>query len=108
MHFQPGGSSLSKVFFMILTLPATAGTARVLGNERLLPVELQRYYLPLYPTVGVDGEFTSFARRWEETLAGRGQAYTSDTSLVSRIVSAAYSEHPSECPSDAVVEALVN
>ena len=70
-------------------------------------MELQRYYLPLYPTVGIDGKFTSFATRWEETLAGRGQAYTSDTSLVSRIVSAAYSDHPSECPSDAVVEALV-
>ena len=34
----------------------------------------------------------AFATRWEETLAGRGQAYVSDTSLVSRVVSSAYAK----------------
>ena len=57
---------------------------------RLLPIELQRHFLPLYPTVGPDGQFTPFARRWEETLAGGGQAYISDASLVSSTITAAY------------------
>ena len=61
-------------------------------GQRLLPPELQKHFLPVYPTVGSTGEFTPFATRWEETLAGRGQAYVSDTSLVSRVVSSAYAK----------------
>mmetsp|Transcript_55957 Transcript_55957/g.124926 ORF Transcript_55957/g.124926 Transcript_55957/m.124926 type:complete len:222 (-) Transcript_55957:27-692(-) len=53
-------------------------------GQRLLPISLQRHFLPLYPTVGSDGTFTPFAKRWEETLANKGQAYISDESLVSR------------------------
>jgi len=61
-------------------------------GTRLLPLELQQHFLPLYPTVGDNGEFTRFAKRWEETCAGRGQAYTSDASLVSRVITAAYAK----------------
>ena len=70
---------------------------------------LQRHFLPLYPTVGSDGTFTPFAKRWDETLANKGQAYISDESLVSRIISAAYAQQVGTAraePPDALVASL--
>mgnify|MGYP002631234970 CR=1 FL=1 len=78
-------------------------------GQRLLPISLQRHFLPLYPTVGSDGTFTPFAKRWDETLANKGQAYISDESLVSRIISAAYAQQVGTAraePPDALVASL--
>jgi hypothetical protein len=43
---------------------------------------------------------------WEETLAGNGQAYRSDASLVSKIIAAAYALQPSASPSEGLVDSL--
>ena len=56
--------------------------------------------------MGNNGEFTSFATRWDETLAGNGAAYVSDTSLVSRIITEAYSGQPSADPPESLVASL--
>ena len=102
------GCFLHHATMLKLCDPASASSCWYCSRfgQRLLPHELQQHFLPLYPTVGPDGTFTAFAERWRETLAGRGGAYRSDDSLVSKLVTAAYKKQPSPAPSDELVAAL--
>ena len=75
-------------------------------GPRLLPIDLQRHFLPLYPVVGDDGKLVPFAKRWADTLAGNGAAYISDESLMSRIVATAFSSTDASELSDALVTSL--